>query len=229
MNRVSSSKNSAVLVLLLIIVMLIAVYFYVVKPKKDEAIEMENTVVNLQTEITDIKTKIANSKNELEEETVNDFALRKKVPQNRSIEKLLLNIEEVEFISNCRILSINFNNYDTLVAESQLHDPNEDNANNNGEASTNEEQTATENIPVSTIAKESLPAELKMVTFSIEIEALNKSKLEQFIKELEELERVMHIDKIEFSLPGEENKFAEDRSELVFATIQVTTFYYDGK
>lgn len=232
MNQVSSSKNATVLVIVLIIVVLLAVYFYVIQPKKDQVIEIEKTVGILQSEITDLKARIVNTEDELEEESINDFELRKKVPQNRSMMELLQNIEEVEYVSDSRILAINFNNYDTQVAESQLQDPkaqSSDNANNNGEEATTEQQTATENIPVSTIAKESLPTELKMVTFSMDIESPNKAKLKQFIKELETLERVMHIDKIDFSLPGEENDFAEDSSDKVSATIQVTTFYYDGK
>ena len=228
MNRVSSSKNSTVLVIILIAVVLFAVYYYVVKPKKDEVVTMENTVVNLQSEITDLEANIVSTKVKLEDKTSNDFALRKKVPQSRNMMELLQSIEEVEFISESRILSISFNNYDTLVAESELQDPNEPDSSED-EGSASEQQTETENMPVSTIAKESLPAELKMVTFSMEIESPNKSKLEQFIKEIEALERVMHVDNIEFSLPGEENEIAEDSSEVVSATIQVTTFYYDGK
>ncbi len=228
MNRVSSSKNSTVLVIILIAVVLFAIYYYVVKPKKDEVAAMENTVVNLQSEITELEANIVSTKVKLEDKTSNDFALRKKVPQSRNMMELLQSIEEVEFISESRILSISFNNYDTLVAESELQDPNEPDSSED-EGSASELQTETENMPVSTIAKESLPAELKMVTFSMEIESPNKSKLEQFIKEIEALERVMHVDNIEFSLPGEENEIAEDSSEVVSATIQVTTFYYDGK
>ncbi|WP_339288792.1 hypothetical protein [Ureibacillus sp. FSL K6-0786] len=35
-------------------------------------------------------------------------------------------------------------------------------------------------------------------------------------------------DIIDFSLPGEENEFAEDPVDSIEATVQVTTFYYEG-
>lgn len=233
MNKVSSSRNATVLVTALILVVLIAMYYYVIMPKKDAVAAMEIVVVNLQSEMTDLQANIANSKSALDKDTINDFALRKRLPQNRNMVDLLQNIEEIEFVSDSRILSISFNNYDALVAESQIQDPNEtqssDNENTNSEEVVSESQTEENTMPVSTISKQSLPDELKIVTFSMDMQAPNKSKLEQFIKEIEALERVMHIDTIKFSLPGEENEFAEDSSDIVFATIQVTTFYYDGK
>ena len=65
------------------------------------------------------------------------------------------------------------------------------------------------------------------MTFEVGVESPNAENLQQFMKEIEQLERVMHIDTIEYALPGEENTFATDASDIVTATIQVTTFYYE--
>jgi len=51
----------------------------------------------------------------------------------------------------------------------------------------------------------------------------------QFIQELESLDRIMHVDAINYSLLGEEAEFEEDVTDTVNASIQVTTFYYDGE
>ena len=59
------------------------------------------------------------------------------------------------------------------------------------------------------------------------MESPNHGKLQQFIKEIEKLERVMHIDTVDYDLPGEENTYVEDASNIVAASIQVTTFYYE--
>ncbi len=238
--KLSSSKNSGpILIASLVAVLLFAVYYYIVLPKQDEADMIDSSVDSLHSEISILNEQIASIQEEQSSENSNEFALRKKVPASREIDELLLNIEEIEYVSGSRIESISFNNYDSLVSASGLTDPNavtatEENAEGQTEASeeqatdttseTEEQVTAT---PVSTIAVESLPANLKLVTFEVGVESSNYEKLQQFIKEIEEIERVMHIDTIEYALPGEENTYAENASDIVSATIQVTTFYYE--
>ncbi len=62
------------------------------------------------------------------------------------------------------------------------------------------------------------------------MESPDLQHLVHFIKEIEKIERIMHVDIIEFTLPGEENEFAEQPVERdsIEATVQVTTFYYEG-
>ena len=82
-------------------------------------------------------------------------------------------------------------------------------------------------MPVSTIAVESLPPSLKLITFNIDITSPNEESLINFIREIEQIERIMHVDTIDFALPGEENEFTEDKSEVVSGSVQITTFYYE--
>ena len=83
-------------------------------------------------------------------------------------------------------------------------------------------------LTVSTILPEQLPAELKMLTLSIAVEAPDYDALLTFIREVEGLERVVRVDMISYSLIGEEAEFSEEVSKIVSASIQVTTFYYEG-
>ena len=234
--KLSSSKNSGpILIAVLVAALLFAVYYYIVLPKQEEVDMLESSVNSLRSEDSTLNEQIVSIQEELSRESANEFALRKKVPDNREIDELLLNIEEIEYVSGSRIQSIRFNNYDSLVSTSGLTDPNATTAteeNGIGQAEAGEEQEAdtTNQVPttrVSTIAVESLPVNLKLVTFEVNVESPNYDKLQQFIKEIEQLERVMHIDKISYSLPGEEHTYAEDASDIVSATIQVTTFYYE--
>ena len=238
--KLSSSKNlGPILIVSLVAVLLFAVYYYIVLPKQDEADILDRSVDSLRSEISTLNEQIVSIQEEQSIENANEFVLRKKVPASREIDDLLLNIEEIEYVSGSRIESIEFNNYDSLVSASGLTDPNavpatEENADGQTEASEEqatdtmsetEEQTPT--TPVSTIAVESLPVNLKLVTFEVGVESPNAENLQKFIKEIEQLERVMHIDTIEYTLPGEENTYAEEASDIVSATIQVTTFYYE--
>ncbi|MFL0583106.1 potassium transporter [Solibacillus silvestris] len=235
MNSISSSKNGTLLIVIaLAMALLFAMYYYVVKPKQDEEQMIRSEINSLHTEIAAIEETIATNQSEQSQTNVNEFALRKKVPDNREIDELILSIEEMQYVTDSRIQSIDFNNYDTLVSSSGLQDPLSTPESEEGVATESTESTdqtedteASELLPVSTIAVETLPPSLKLVTFNINVAAQNDVNLLQFIEEIEKKERVMRIDIIDFALPGEENKFTEEASEVVTADIQITTFYYE--
>ena len=253
MNKLSSGKNSTVLLLVaLVLALLFAVYYYFVMPKKEEVAAKESSITTLQASATSLHEQIALVQNTKTPSTVDVFTLRKKVPNSRAVDQLLLNIEQMEFVAGTRVNSIGFNNYDSLVSSSGLTDPNyvpptegettessettdpnaqtEESSDPNGQTDANANNDSNpETLPVSTITPEQLPAELKMLTLAIAVEAPTYDSLLLFIRELEQLERVVRVDTISYSLNGEDAEFSEESSEIVSASIQVTTFYYEGE
>ena len=246
----NSKVNSTPLLLTaLMLAGLAAVYYYVVMPKTDEVSTLESSVTSLQSNITSLQQQMEQLDTQQNAGVANEFAVRKKLPDKRNIEQLLLNIEEMEFVTGTRVTSIGFNNYDTLVSGSGLADPNapaEDETTQDPNVQTTESTTETtatptatttttentetaetQEVPVSTIDVATLPPNLKMITFNVEVEAPNEKALLKFIKEVEKLERVMNVEDISFELHGEENLFAEEASQVVSTTVQVTTFYYE--
>ncbi|TSI10126.1 potassium transporter [Lysinibacillus sp. BW-2-10] len=233
MKLFSGSKNSSLILLVaLVAALLFALYYYVVLPKKDEASLTQTSISSLQTEITTLQDQINNLQSEQVIES-NTFALRKKLPQSREIDQLLLNIEEIEYISGTRVLNINFNNYDSLVSETlpeeeATEETTEQPAPAPEENANTEETPETEEIPMTSIDRASIPNDLKLITFTIDVEAPNARNLQKFIEEVENLERIMHVDTISFALPGEESVIL-DEDEVVSVSLQVTTFYYEGE
>lgn len=231
--KLGSGRNSAVLLLTaLVLALLFAVYYYVVLPKKEKVEMMENSITSLQNEITSIEEQLTAVEEEKNANKANVFEMRKKVPQTREIDELLLNIEESEYISGSRIVTVEFNNYDSLVAESEItnpYAPSEEETNAEEGSESEDESTSEDEQPVSPIATETLPPELKLITFEIEVESPDYERLLKFVKEIENIERIMHIDILEYELPGEEQQFEEDDEVILSATIQVTTFYYEGE
>ena len=244
--QLSGGKNSGpLLVTALVLGLLFAVYYYVVQPKQDEAEEKQSAVDRLNSEISAIRDQIALIQEGEIEAADSEFTIRKKLPADREVDQLILSLEAAEYVSGSRILGISFNNYDSLVSASGLVNPNtpteevagvgatEENtdagmADGNVANETDTEQSEQQQeAPVSTMTPESLPENLKMITFEVEVESPDYEQLQQFIKEIEGLERVMHIDAIEYSLPGEEDTFSEEASTIVSASIQVTTFYFE--
>lgn len=227
MNNLTSSKNSSILLLTaLVAALLFALYYYLLMPRLNE-VEVKNSNINqLQQEIANIEGQLSTLDEEQGELVTNILTMRKKVPETRAIEKIILDMAEIEEVTGTRVEALNFNNYDTTVAQSEVTEPNRL---EKAETEVNGEQTADENLPVSSIAMENLPNELKLVTFSLEVAALDFKALESFLTEIEKLERVMKTDTISFSLPGEQDQLDKDADLTLKATVQVTTFYYEGQ
>lgn len=234
MMKLTSGKNSSTLLLIaLVAALLFALYYYILLPKKEEAASLESSILSTRSEIESIQQQMEELNASKNAEHATLFELRKKVPATRNLDDIVLKIEETQYVTGTKILSIHFNNYDELVSSSQLESPNVpteegENADENGEDATTEAEDS-EETPVSPIAKENLPSELKLITFEVRVESPDFNHLVNFIKEIEKIKRIMHIDAINFSLPGEENEFDEDSEDSITATVKVTTFYYEGE
>ncbi|SOC38253.1 potassium transporter [Ureibacillus acetophenoni] len=227
--KLSSSKNTQVILLVLLVVaLLFAVYYYLVLPKQSEVDSLNRSVSSLENEVSTLETSIKEKGTITANASENLFALGKKVPQSREIDKLLLNIEEIQYVTDSIVMSMNFSDYDSSAEDANIgiHIPNED-----GETTTEDPNVSKETVNESPLASlgGTLPPELKLITFNLEVLSPDYNKLLQFIDELESLERIMHVDAISYSLPGEEAEFDEEALNNVTAMIQVTTFYYEGQ
>lgn len=230
MMKLTSGKNSSTLLLIaLVAALLFALYYYILLPKKEEAASLESSILSTRSEIESIQQQMEELNASKNAEHATLFELRKKVPATRNLDDIVLKIEETQYVTGTKILSIHFNNYDELVSSSQLESPDvPTEEGENGEDATTEAEDS-EETPVSPIAKENLPSELKLITFEVRVESPDFNHLVNFIKEIEKTKRIMHIDAINFSLPGEENEFDEDSEDSITATVKVTTFYYEGE
>lgn len=249
----SSNANSTPLLLTaLIVAVLGAAYYFLIMPKMDEVDMLKSQVASTQANIASIQQQIDVLASAQTDVVENEFAMRKKLPSKRNIEQLLRNIEEMEYVTGTRLTSVSFNNYDALVSGSGLTDPNmvpapettetpapapettpeatpapDPNATTTEPTTTEQTEATPPALPVSTIDVLTLPPNLKMITFNLEVEAPNPDALLAFLKEIEKLERIMNVESINFALQGEEMTYTPDMSEVVSVSVQVTTFYYE--
>lgn len=241
MNSITSNKNSTLLLLTaLLAAILFGVFYYVLTPKLDEVELKESTINSLNQQITSLQQQLTIQDETQQTSISNTLALRNKVPQTKEINKILLKIAEIEAVTGTLVDSIRFSNYDTPVANSSVSDPNAPVVDSEGaqDSAIIDEQmmidqattdSTSNNSVVSTITKDSLPEQLKLVTFSFDIVAINQQDLLTFIQEIEQIERVMKIDTVNLTLPGEEEQLQEDAELTYKASIQITTFYYEGE
>lgn len=228
MTRLLNSKKSGILLLVLLIAsLLFALYYYVILPKKDEVRAKEASIQSLQTEIKSLEQSLTSFDEQLEVPMQETLEMQKKVPSVRAVEQVLRDMVEIEEVTGTRMESLTFNNYDEPVANANVD---QTNTVAEAEAKVNEEnQENTETPPVSTIAQENIPPELKLVTFTFDIGALTFDSMVTFLKEVEKLERVMKIDTINMTIPGEQEKLDKEADNTIKATVQITTFYYEGQ
>ena len=235
--KLSSSKNSQILLLVLLVVaLLFAVYYYVVLPKQTEVDSLNRSISSLSTEVKTLQSSVKQTESVMNSKTTNQYELSKLVPQSREVDKLLLNIEEIEYVTNSIVTNISFSEFDTAAADADIQitsaDENTEGQSENDQTQNSEStegETAEESPSPITSLTGTLPAELKLITFKLEVTSPDYMSLLQFIQELESLDRIMHVDAINYSLLGEEAEFEEDVTDTVNASIQVTTFYYDGE
>lgn len=227
MNKLTSSKNlSMILLLALIAAILFALYYYLLSPKLDEVNEKESHVLQVQQELASVKEQLAQLDKEQGQPTINILALRQKLPATRAVEKIILDLAEIEEVTGTRILSLTVQGEGSTVTPSDAS--NDLNMLEQAEAEVNGDQENKESTtPIASLSEDSLPANLKLITFILEVGALDFNSLESFLQEVEQLERVMKTDKIEFKLPGEQAQLEKDADLTLKATVQVTTFYYE--
>ena len=224
MNELVSNKRTALLLIVaLVLLVLGAIYYYVIYPLQSERSAKENNVEMLQAEVS-VLSEQYQSAQEGDSPTENAFLLESQVPITRDLDELIRSIEEVELVSDSRIESIKFNNYDEYVAESTLApDVTEE---TETESIENQEQSE-EVAPVSPVAETVLPNKLKLITFEVSIQSKSYEQLVLFVEEMEKMSRIMRVDQVELTAPGESEIVDKTYEDALAATIQITTFYYD--
>ncbi len=221
----NDNKSLAILLGVVVFLMLGAFYYYVIYPKSEVKKQTIQAISQLQTEIMTLEQQVA-VLSAVDTDDVDDFGLRKKLPVQRELDNLLRTIHEVEVMSDSQIVNIRFNNYDDEVAQAEsLKSKDETAGVSDGTEDSASEEEADKAKPVTPINIEALPKELKLMSLELEMLVLDETHLMGFLKELEGIERIIRIDRVEFQEPGEVEltKLAPDKRIPV--TVQLTTFY----
>lgn len=219
----TSQKNTVLLVGLLVIVVLAALYYYVILPKSDYVDALQKTVETMKSELATTEAEIATFEDKLL--TPSEAArLEKQVPLNRDVAEILRDLEDIEMLTRSRIEAINFSEHEAPLVERKL-----------GLTETSEEELAAklaneevaEEDPLYQEILADAPQGLQIVTYQVELLTPDYKTLRTFIREVEGLTRIVKVDMIKISQPGEEVKFEEVVDYTVSASLQLTTFFYN--
>jgi type IV pilus assembly protein PilO len=239
-----TGENKVLVALLGLIAFLIVgvVYYYVILPKGEEETRIKYAIQELKIENNELENQVA-VLSVIETDDANEYDLRKKLPVSRELDKLLHTIQEVELMSESKIVSISFNNYDAEVSQTITtpeveEEKAEESAEEADENESEGEETETESEdeetdvelvkPITPIDISLLPEELKLISLKIDLHVLDYDHLLKFLHEIEGLDRVVRIDEVNFYQPGELELAQEEPDKRLDVTVQLTTFFSEN-
>lgn len=158
--------------------------------------------------------------------------LKSKVPVTAKVDELILDIERAEVISSSRLISVKFN--DESVTGQDVQEKiaqtlgSEDSVEPEEESETEGEEdnvvAETEDEEVNSV-QTLLPEGINRITAEIEVEVSRFEQILTFIEEIEQLNRVIKVDSIEFEAPDEKEVLTEKEDTTLLFNVKISTFY----
>ncbi|TYR76832.1 hypothetical protein FZC79_03815 [Rossellomorea vietnamensis] len=207
--------------LLLGILILTVVYFLLYNPIQKEIGLREQELETEEKLISLLQEKTSNIEQETFESSI---SLQKKVPVKPMTEKLLLDLEKAETISDSFVSSIQFAEGDvTLPLTSQSAEEDIENISSaQGDESTDGEAEA--EVDTEAQPQELLPQGLKKISATLSVESPSYFEMERFLEVLEDLDRITEIEQVAFEGP-EESTSQGDSYDKVSYKLVVAAFY----
>jgi Type II secretion system (T2SS), protein M subtype b len=149
--------------------------------------------------------------------------LQKKLPVRPMQEKLILDLEKAENLSNSKISSMSFSkDVDVNTSNDQANA-----GNANGQQTTENQAAATQTTNQDPASKQTTPAQpvaLKKLTVSLSVESPSYKELEKFIETLETLQRIIVVESISYSGGQEITSLDQEEQPLTYS-LTISAFY----
>lgn len=249
-----TSKNSVIFPLLIACIIggsIYAAYMYIIAPKLEQQSQLTSANEALASEASELKEQLKIEQENAEATAVSETELYMKVPAQRDIAPFIKQIEQFEGVSQVDVSGISFNNYDTVVSQQFSEQQNAEeqaqttntveqaektiDEKTNTETSTAETDEGEVAIPSTSIDYASLPNNIKLVTASMTVSAMEESEFLDFLKQVQKSNRLIRIDSIDYTEDNPEQvetasveETVTDKTYPVSATVQLTTFYEQG-
>lgn len=236
MNEMFQEKRKEYFILVgLILVLIGTIYFLFVHPKYAEIDSKRESNFTTETKISSLDQEIQNLKKE--DEKVNLFELRKKIPEHDEVEKLLLHLEEIEGLTRSRIENIDFTYEDgesvlqrseevaPVIEEEAEADETDEDTDQETEDDTSAEIDAS--LESDKTDRSDIDSKLKTIEIQLEVNSPNYLSFIQFITELENLDRILFVSELDLTKPTEQQMHFDDVFDATIShNITLQTFTY---
>lgn len=202
---------------LLLILLLVIGQFIFLNPLKSELVTKKQSLESEQ-KLLDVMAE--NKQEDTEKITEDTKELQKKVPVSPLQEQLIFDLERAENVSNSKILSMGFSQDADVTIETTQTDA------TNTEAGQTPEATP-ENTTDSAANQQETPASssgLKKLTISLSVESPTYEDLEKFIGTLENLNRIVVVESINYS-GGQEVTSIVAVPEKISYSLNISAYY----
>ncbi|MBP1930227.1 type 4a pilus biogenesis protein PilO [Ammoniphilus resinae] len=210
-----SFKQVAAIVLSLLLptLLIFAGYYFWHQPLKGKIEQIREETKNEERLISVIQQKKDQAEKIYTENTTN---LQEKVPVASQVDQFLLDLHKAEELSDSLILSYGISEQDETIKEDpkpkklEIENPFDE---------TKESESASQGNQSTP-----LPQGMKRLTVNLSVISSNYTQLEQFLTEIEKLQRITNIDSLSFTGNPEVMMPTVQKPEIHYK-VQVSTFY----
>ncbi|MDZ5712363.1 hypothetical protein [Jeotgalibacillus haloalkalitolerans] len=206
------TKRQAIIITLvfLLFVQLLVFYLFFVRPAAADHESLTARTEILESELIIAEAESTTGPAEVHAETV---VIEEKLPLTKAEDQILLAMQSAELVSGTQIDVVEFG--DEEIPEPLIFD----------EEVTEADDQAVEAEPVTP------PGEgLQSVAFTAEVSSPDFNSLQQFIKEMERLERVMNFEGLEFEqLTDEQILLSGGSDQTIVLQLTATAYFYHDK
>ncbi|MBS3682031.1 hypothetical protein KGF86_17705 [Ornithinibacillus massiliensis] len=216
------NKQSFLLLLALLFILLTVVYFFFYLPMNQELKSKENNMELVEKDVSTLQSEVMKLE-EGNQAGVEPYMQAEKLPQDPELEKLILTLQEIEFISDSRIDNINF----TYGGSKPLRTDVEDEVEAEPEPENQDEELEEVEQVESVIDLVNKPDNLEVISVSMAVNSPDYEHFQLFLNQIEKQERFMTVSSLHFQKPAERELLLEgDSFQTITANVTITTFYY---
>lgn len=222
--RIHLSKKEMLILLaifLVIVLVWVSLFFFLIQPKKRELQQQEIMLQTEQQTLMSIQSQLNEVKNVAFKSSVE---LQKSVPVKPLLEKLILDIEKAEIVSDSFVKEVTFGEGIAVELPDEEMDESQQSDNEEEEAKIQDMKEGEEESQEEVIEKIPLPEGVEKIVINIEVETKSYEALEKFIKTLERSERIIVVENIDFSGTEEVTSEDDEVAPLTFS-LTVSAFY----
>lgn len=206
MNTFNKKRIVMITVWIILVIGVLLLYFLFYVPETKELQHLKSSLAEEQNRLAGLENQDVSGN---QEHVTSPFTLLKKIPDNPAEEQLVLDIEEAETLSGCLVLNMSVDDEDVQLNEQTA-------------GSDMGVQPSESNAMKTEIA---LPEGLEQVRIEVQFVSPHYDALKKFLEELENGNRIVHLESIEFDGPPEVSAI-DKAGETIKSKISFSAFYY---
>lgn len=220
--KLPNNKLTIIIASLLLIALFSAIYFLVLYPKMKEIPLKESELSSQEQLLTVLQGKVTNTNSNTFQSTV---ALQKMVPVKPLTQQLLLEIEKAEVVSGSFVVNMQFEDGEVTPETSETEENTEVEERIEEDLDPESNSDSVEDEKENAITP--LPSGVKKISVTLNVESPSYFEFEEFIRILEDSERITVIEAIDFTA-GEEIIEYEQTDKPLSYQVTLSAFYMPG-